>query len=503
VSLALQDVALAKEAARKANTLLERAPNEPSVDKYVLHAKTDLARTQLRMGEARAAVDTLEPARERVKRITDEFLVMEFHHALGDSYLHLAQFSAAATDYEAGIEVAENALSTLNDESKRLKWVSGAEPLYRGHTLLLLDQGKETDALELWEWYGGRSQKEERAAGKTSWEQLQRQIFNPLPVSLSETHLVFAAFDDRLQIWAVDRDKIKGHSVKIKWEKLEQQVADFVRECSTDPAQNSNQSDLHIASQMLGSLFLDPIASELSPSEPVVIELDQRLSKLPVVALALANGHYFGEDHAVIVSPAMAVEKRLRPSLPMERALPLLVAQGAGHLPGQEDLIATVGKVFPKSAILTGEKSSWSTVKGTLRNSEAFVFIGHGMRDGLSTALIFDGKRITPKDFPPQLLKHLKLAVLEACSSGAGENPGFLDTTNLVHPFLTAGVPSVISSRWDVDSQVTSEFMAVFFQHLGRGETALQAMFHARNAALRAHSHPYYWAGLDLAGRAN
>jgi CHAT domain-containing protein len=117
--------------------------------------------------------------------------------------------------------------------------------------------------------------------------------------------------------------------------------------------------------------------------------------------------------------------------------------------------------------------------------------------------LVYGKILLNAKDFRPEVLKRLRLVVVAACSSGiGGENP-LQDTGTLVHAFLSAGVPSVIVTRWNVDSGETARLLTSFFEHLGKGETVSQAMYDARNNCLSENGHPYFWAGLELVGRSN
>ena len=107
------------------------------------------------------------------------------------------------------------------------------------------------------------------------------------------------------------------------------------------------------------------------------------------------------------------------------------------------------------------------------------------------------------KNFSPELLRGARLAVLSACSTGVGGENGLLDTGNLVHSFLAGGVPSVIASRWNVDSDNTAKLMSSFYLHLEKRETVAQSIYEARREMLTAQKHPYYWASFNLSGRAN
>jgi CHAT domain-containing protein len=78
-----------------------------------------------------------------------------------------------------------------------------------------------------------------------------------------------------------------------------------------------------------------------------------------------------------------------------------------------------------------------------------------------------------------------------------------MDTRSLDNSFLAAGVPRVISSRWDVDSDSTADLMEGMVTKLGHKTPVATAMYSVQQDILKKEQHPYYWAGFYLAGRAN
>jgi CHAT domain-containing protein len=112
------------------------------------------------------------------------------------------------------------------------------------------------------------------------------------------------------------------------------------------------------------------------------------------------------------------------------------------------------------------------------------------MKDSLSAA-----------DFQPSILRSMRLGVLSACSTGRGQKDGLLDTQNLVHSFLAGGVPSVVASRWSVDSESTARLMNAFYEGLHKQKTISEALHSARVEILHAQPHPFYWAAFNLSGR--
>src|SRR6202012_2161852 len=178
---------------------------------------------------------TLEPGLGVITHLPDKLIALDFYRILGDSYRRSQRLDESVAIYQAGIANAELMLSSINDESLRLKWINGIDPVYRGLALDLLQQGKDEDALRLWEWYGGRSAQSQHHLDDMSPDGLKKEISTPLSFPDSQTRLIYAAFEDRLQIWIVHEGKIVSRTVKIKQSDLERKVGDFSLECATYP----------------------------------------------------------------------------------------------------------------------------------------------------------------------------------------------------------------------------------------------------------------------------
>jgi CHAT domain-containing protein len=207
----------------------------------------------------------------------------------------------------------------------------------------------------------------------------------------------------------------------------------------------------------------------------------------------------------VIYSPGTLLEKELRRPQPIAISMSVFLldasrAPGAGYLPGIAAQRNAITRLFPQTTLADSTRTEWIDLRARMRTSELFHYMGHGKLDGTQTSLDYNGVRsLRAKDFAPELFKHSQLVVLAACSTG--KDLGLLDTNSLVHAFWTAGVPAVIASHWNVDSETTSEIMIALYQHLAQGKDVTQAISEAQTEMLKSKPHPYYWAGFSLAGR--
>ena len=73
----------------------------------------------------------------------------------------------------------------------------------------------------------------------------------------------------------------------------------------------------------------------------------------------------------------------------------------------------------------------------------------------------------------------------------------------LVVALLGSGVPRVIASQWNVDSETTSQLMQSFYRNLEKNQPVARAMYDARNEMAKRAPHPYYWASFNVAGLPN
>jgi CHAT domain-containing protein len=205
----------------------------------------------------------------------------------------------------------------------------------------------------------------------------------------------------------------------------------------------------------------------------------------------------------VIYSPGLWTEQQLRSpeAIRPAQSLFLLDATHSGYLPGMEAERDFIAKAFPKSRVVDAKSAKWANLRSDVAASQIFHYMGHGRPSSTGTDLVLNSQEsLGAADFTPDRFARSEMVVLGACSSG---KRGVLDNQNLVHSFLAAGVPRVVASHWDVDSNSTSQLMVSFYKHALTDPTVADAMLDARKDMLKKMPHPYYWAGFSVTGRVN
>lgn len=98
--------------------------------------------------------------------------------------------------------------------------------------------------------------------------------------------------------------------------------------------------------------------------------------------------------------------------------------------------------------------------------------------------------------------------VLGACQTSLGQQYAGEGIYSLSRALASAGVPSVISSLWEVPTNATADIFSNFYKNLKQGMSKADALHEAKKEYLEANkgreaSLPNYWAAWTFAGRDN
>lgn len=97
-----------------------------------------------------------------------------------------------------------------------------------------------------------------------------------------------------------------------------------------------------------------------------------------------------------------------------------------------------------------------------------------------------------------------ELAVLSACETGKGKYIAGEGQMSLTYGFLTAGVPAVVMSLWQVEDHSTQKLMEYFYQNLAQGLAKDEALRNAKIQYLKLAdpltAHPRFWAAFVAQG---
>ena len=179
-------------------------------------------------------------------------------------------------------------------------------------------------------------------------------------------------------------------------------------------------------------------------------------------------------------------------------------------LPASRDEVLALKNVYESNAIVyLSEESTESNFKMMAPNYGIIHIASHGLVDDISP--LYSSIAFTKEDQEDGFLEvreifnmvlNADLAILSACKTGIGHNLNGEGLLGLTRAFFTAGVPSVVSSLWNVADESTRDLMIEFHTYLRDGERpaiALQkAQIHLINNT--PYNNPVFWAPFKLSG---
>ena len=287
---------------------------------------------------------------------------------------------------------------------------------------------------------------------------------------------------------------------------------------SLTTARREGLVDERIAAQTLSRLILHPLEEEKwladSQIKRICFIADAPLLDIPFAALIDKKGRRLIERFPVAVSSSL---NWLIWSAPRHSAIRSLLCAADPEpradyapLPNARKEGAAVAGLFPQSLFLKGQSANRQNVLREITQSQILLFGTHAVpnfRNGFLSGLLLASPDAKHPDFlTAQEISSLplsaELAVLSACQTARGQTSTSEGLVGLEWAFRAAGVPSIVSSLWEVSDESTQILITRFFKSIRNGTAKDEAL---REAMLTVKSNsqypaPYYWAAFRFSG---
>lgn len=333
----------------------------------------------------------------------------------------------------------------------------------------------------------------------------------------------YAVLRDQLLIWVVSRSKTELVKKDIRGTDLEPLIRELMFNASSIHPDSKRVAALEA---QLHSVLLAPVNHLLDPAKDTVIVPDKILCYLPFEILRPAGGKYAIEEHRFSYAPSATLYVILteRAAQRGNRAADETFV-GVGNPdfdrdknPGLRILSMAESEVNasrelygPNSVKLNNREASKEKVLAAMPSANVFHFAGHYKANDISPAfskLLINGEKeddLTAADISRVKLERTNLVVLSACQTAIENYYNGEGAIGIARTFFAVGAPTVVASRWEVDSPATSRLMTAF-HHYRKGQklsaaAALRAaqidMLKGEDQALRS---PYFWAAFAAIG---
>ncbi|ACC84970.1 CHAT domain-containing protein [Nostoc punctiforme] len=493
-------------------------------------------------GEYAKALEFHQEALAIVKQVGDKAAEGTYLNNIGSAYEKLGQYDNAEKTLFTAIEIWEDLRKNGLTDAHKISIFEKQAETYRFLQKALIAQNKINSALEVSDRAKSRAFIELLAS-----KQLEKPnpLLNIKPLALQQIKNVAKVENatlvqysiignEALYIWVIKpTGEIAFEQVDLK-KSLNTSLENLVinnrktlgvrsRGIKVEPKSGGNQKQ---QLQKLYEILIKPIAQYLpkDSNARVIFVSQESLFLVPFPALQDEQGEYLIDKHTILTVPAIQVldlttkqkhnlNKSAKDVLvignPIMPKIPITNEQ-LSSLPGAETEAIQIADLFKTKAII-GSKATETAIVPKMSKARIIHFATHGLLDdfkgfGVPGAIAFapsnqDDGFLTSGEILDMKL-NAELIVLSACNTGGGNITGD-GVIGLSRSLITAGVPSVIVSLWDVNDNSTAFLMSEFYDHFQQNPDKAVALRKAMLTTKKRYTNPLYWAAFTLIGEAD
>jgi CHAT domain-containing protein/Tfp pilus assembly protein PilF len=354
-----------------------------------------------------------------------------------------------------------------------------------------------------------------------------------------EALLLYHVNDDRSFVWAVTRDRIEWHTVKLSSKFLGQQVETLRAALDIEKNRNLTQTFDYDAAHRLYSAVLGPVEDVIKGKPHLIVVPAGPLASLPFHVLVTEKKAGSADDHrsaawlvrrhAVTVLPAVASLKALREvavrasapqpylgfgnpifapapgqAAPSPRARLAAVMRGSDTrmddlrralppLPDTADEVRAVARALgtPTQVKLAEDATERAVKNARLADYRILHFATHGLEAGQTGRFIERAEPALaltlpqkPSELDDGLLTASEVAalnlnadwvILSACNTAAGAKAGAEPLSGLARSFFYAGAKTLLVSHWPVQSEAAVRLVTRAIRALEQDRTLTPA----------------------------
>jgi CHAT domain-containing protein len=475
------------------------------------------------------------------------------------------QSGKAEALYKKAIDIVELQRSTIKTEGSKIGFVGDKQALYARLIHILIDEGKDEEALDYVERSKSRalvdllSTKNNFFVPGTNLEKTQKILaqldVTDLPVEVSagspdggtsslrnltvarqqiqteapelaslvsvskvtlsdlkaligqdEVLVEYYYHGKDLYAFVLNRERLQV--IKLNAVGLEANVRKFrevIEEADTDA--------WRAPAEALYQQLWQPLDASLT-AKNVIVVAHGVLHYLPFAALPRPDGSFLLDHYGMRYLPSASVLKYLRPA--QSNKDPKILVLGNPDLGNPkfdlqfaEGEARSVAGLFNNSSILVRKDASETNFKKVAAVFSRIHFATHGkfqaddpLSSGLYLAKDAENDGVLTVGELYSINLDADLVTLSACETGLGKVANGDDVVGLTRGFLYAGSRSIVASLWSVDDNATSELMKAFYRNLASMNKE-EALRAAQLTTRQSFSHPFFWGAFQLTGRAN
>lgn len=518
----------------EAERLIEAVPDETA--RGWVRAEIEMVRGELLVEQApQEAYRLLDRVIEHSEQVGHATRLPGLLHHRARAALGLGDWSAAASDLERALQMAEERRISPTSEALRISFFETFQPSYDAMVSFQATEVRDFETAMLYADLSRSRALLDRVASRsvTPGELSLESLFSPressgdlfverlqtmLPDSVALVE--FATLPDRTLVWIVSKRSFEMVELPLPAVILERQV----KLLRSTLEQGASLPKIKQSTSSLFEKLIRPILPAIQGVDRLLLVPDRYLYGFPFGALFDAESERFWiEDYELILAPSAVhlLVNGTQESRTAQRRTALVVADPTfdreqfpqlAPLPGADLEGRSIAKLYPQADLLIGTKATVENVLATVARHSVLHLGAHTVVDEADpsesrlvltagSGTMGDGS-LGLKELRSVDLREVEVAFLSACTT-ASPFPGHdrEGLAGLVRGFLAAGVPTVVGTLWRVEDRAASAIAIEFHRSLAAGADPATALRNAQLASLRSDdeggSSPAAWAAFQ------
>lgn len=513
-------------------------PDEKARQKSLAHAQIQYGILKRLREKYQEAIDVLNEAGNFHDNSEFQLFRYNLHKEKLLSYLEIKNDAEIQSELKIILDIFRTDRVKILEEQNRNTFFDDRQSIYDIAADYEFGKGDYVQAFDYVEESRARSLLDlQNSVIKVSMKENQPEInfppniFDPLKLSQIQAEmpddvqlLEYAVLKDKVLIWLISKNDLSVAKYDISSEVLQDKILTYLQLISRN-IEPDNQRKL--ASELY-QILIDPIKDKLESDKELCLIPDKILFRLPFATLFseryFASEKYLIEEYKLFYSPSANVflicSKKAKEMETQTSEVLLSVGNPEFNqnafkdlqlLPSAEKESRQIAEYYTQSTVLTDKNATKENFKENLTQADVVHFAGHYVvdeRSPLSSSLILAGNERNEASMANYEIfgekpSHLRLMVLSACQTEIEKYYNGEGMIGAARTFLAVGVPLVVASQWEVDSDATEQLMSDFHRRRKTENlSTAEALRQSQIAMLRneKYNQPYHWAAFITLG---
>lgn len=245
------------------------------------------------------------------------------------------------------------------------------------------------------------------------------------------------------------------------------------------------------------------------PKGRVVVSSDGNIVPFSALSYSEKNAQWLLKDYIFsnTYSAKFLLKEKTKSTFQSKSFLgvaPINFANNPIKLTNADVSLKRIAEQFSSPKLLLNKDANRQSFISQMADYQIVQLYTHAIANDTLSQLYFSDSTLKANELTTNKLVPTQLIVLSACQTAVGKDAKGEGVFSLARSFATLGIPSMLTTLWQVDNEATYQLTELFYKYLKQGLPKDEAINKAQNEYLTLNQSsknlPNYWVGMILIG---